>query len=89
MAFDILDWLIMKVVIWICLIALIAIIIGLPFFIYGFYIQSTSPIFSLYKNQWNCTQSKNVTTTTYNLVGKVMVPITSTHEECIQYTKVK
>ena len=48
---------------------------------------SKSPTFTLYKNQWKCTETTSYYTTTNILVGKVIVPQTQRVTECINYQR--
>ncbi len=48
---------------------------------------SKSPTFTLYKNQWTCTETTSYYTTTNVVVGKVIVPQTSRVTECINYQR--
>lgn len=55
---------------------------------WAFWGQQTSPtLATLKKNEWFCTQSHPVTTTTYVQSSRVMVPITSTNRVCDQYNR--
>ena len=47
----------------------------------------SSDLATLKKNEWFCSQSHPVTTTTYVKSGSVMVPVTSTHQVCDQYNR--
>ena len=48
---------------------------------------SKSPTFTLYKNQWTCTETTSYYTTTNVVVGKVSVPQSSRVTECINYQR--
>lgn len=41
--------------------------------------------FELRKDEWTCANHKTYTTTTMVMSGKVMVPITTTHVDCINW----
>jgi hypothetical protein len=57
---------------------------GLPF---AFIVHETGPVLvTLLKSEWHCSASHQETTTTYIQVGKVMVPSTTTHDVCDQYS---
>jgi len=50
--------------------------------------EAQSPdLATLKKSEWVCAQSHPVTTTTYIMTGKVLVPVTNTHQECDQYNR--
>lgn len=50
--------------------------------------ESQSPdLATLKKNEWVCSASHSVSTTTYVKSGSVMVPVTSRHQECDVYSK--
>jgi hypothetical protein len=40
---------------------------------------------TLTKDEWRCTAQHTRTSTSYIMSGKVLVPVTSTHEVCDQY----
>ena len=87
MAMDILEWIFENVMPW----ALLAVILFLFFLgiagIISFYQYCRSPDFTLKKEEWECTKKVDVESTYYIMVGKVMVPQTSTTEECVQWTR--
>jgi hypothetical protein len=63
----------------------LAVIVGiLP---WAAYADSQDPHISLNKTEWVCTARHSMTTTTFVMSGKVMVPITSTHQVCDQYNR--
>lgn len=64
----------------------ILIIIG-GYAVYAIWDQSNQPTFSLYKNQWECVETRVYYTQTILLVGKVMVPQTTRNVECINYVR--
>lgn len=50
--------------------------------------QEQSPdLATLKKNEWFCTAHHTVVTTTMVMSGKVMVPVTSSHQVCDQYNR--
>lgn len=49
--------------------------------------ESGPTLATLLKSEWHCTGSKMVQSTTYSLVGNVMVPITSTSDVCVKYER--
>ena len=82
LAFDILEFLFLKIMPWI-LLALI--FLGLPFLIYSYVHESNKPEFCLKKDEWRCAKVHEYQSTTYILVGKVMVPQTTTHRDCVDW----
>lgn len=82
----ILEWLEEKMAVLIVLFIIAAVLIvgGL---IAGFIISATSETFTLVKAEWNCTASHEETTTFYNKVGNVMVPMTTTNDVCDKYER--
>ncbi len=50
-------------------------------------VDAQSPTISIRKDQWECTKSVDVTTTTYVQSGKVLVPMTITSQECTTYVR--
>lgn len=60
----------------------------LAFIPWQFYIQEKSPdLVTLKKNEWFCSQQHSEVTTSMIMTGKVMVPVTTTHEVCDQYNR--
>jgi hypothetical protein len=57
------------------------------FGVYAIWYQSKQPTFTLYKNQWDCAETRVYYTQTTILVGKVMVPQTTRNVECINYVR--
>lgn len=43
--------------------------------------------YSLPRNRWSCTAEVVENTTTYVLVGKIMMPTTTSNHECTQYNR--
>lgn len=64
----------------------LCIVIGiLPWMVYA---ENQSPdLATLKKNEWTCSQSHTVVTTTMIMAGKTMVPVVTSHQECDQYNK--
>lgn len=60
-------------------------IIGLVF--YAGVSESRSPILTLKKSEWECTGTRSESITTYVQSGKVMVPLTTYHDVCVEYQK--
>lgn len=83
---DILDWLTDYILPWVAILAIVFIVLIVPVLIYGAIKSNESPTFELRKDRWRCTASHPVTTTTYVMVGKVLMPISSTHNECDQWS---
>lgn len=61
----------------------------LPFAIYRAVKQSRSATFELYKNEWQCTKTEKVSTTTYSIIGGLIHPQTSTTDVCVCWEKIK
>ena len=55
--------------------------------IYVEFTKAQSPTIALRKTEWECTGTRQESTTTYVQSGKVMVPITTYHDVCVEYTK--
>jgi uncharacterized membrane-anchored protein YhcB (DUF1043 family) len=85
----IIDWLVENVLGWVFIILLVGLIIGGIIFAVSAYKQSQSPTFSLYKNEWTCTNKKTETVTTYVKSGDVLIPVVSHVDSCLQYTKIE
>lgn len=85
--FDCFEWLMKNVVMTLLCIAIVVFVLALPFLIYGTYKQSQSPTFTLYKNQWACTNMQRIPITTYVKSGDVMIPVTTYSDECHQWSK--
>lgn len=60
--------------------------VGIPALIYSCYQDSKSPTFELKKAEWDCSNYHDYTTTIYVMAGKVMVPSTTAHHDCIQWS---
>lgn len=54
---------------------------------WAFVDAATAPTFELRKSQWKCAASQRETSTTYILVGKVMVPQYHTHDVCTNWVR--
>lgn len=85
------DWLFEKVMWPLCVIlavtAMLLLLVGLPIMLYAAYQDSKSPTFSLRKDRWECTESEQRTHTTFVMSGKVMIPITTTENHCLQWSE--
>lgn len=57
------------------------------FFVVVAYISAQSPSFELRKDQWSCTATVVVPTTIYVESGKVLMPVTTTHNECTNWKR--
>lgn len=86
-AFEYGEWLFGNVVMPLCLLLVTLFILAIPFLIYGCIQESKRPTFELKKGDWECTDTRTVTSTYYINVNNVMVPQTSSHEECIQWSR--
>lgn len=82
----IIDWTIDHVMGWFLLLCVAALVFCIGAAIYAGYSGERSPKIELNKNEWTCTHNHQVTTTTYVLAGKVLVPITETSNICDNYT---
>jgi hypothetical protein len=83
MSDDVIEFLIVKIIMPFVVISTLIGIICIPFLFYQGLMQSESPTFKLYKNEWQCTQAKSIPTMV--MMGKIMVPENDT--KCIQYEK--
>lgn len=54
---------------------------------YAIYASSNSETFTLKKSEWQCIATEPRTVTTYIQSGKILVPITTTYDECTQYKR--
>lgn len=82
----IIDWTMDHVVGWLLIGITVFVVGAIGALIYYGYQDSHSPTISLKKSEWTCTHSHRVTTTTYVMSGKVIVPITTTDNICDNYT---
>ena len=80
------DFLMDKVVVPGVVIFLALIVLAIPFGIYACIKADQSPTFTLHKDAWACTASHVTTSTTYIMVGKVMVPQTVSSTVCDQWS---
>jgi hypothetical protein len=51
-------------------------------------VETQQPSITIQKADWNCTQAVKRSSTTYVQTGQVMNPITTTYDDCVQYTRV-
>jgi hypothetical protein len=56
--------------------------------IVGTIVESEQPTITIKKADWNCTQAVKRSSTTYVQTGQVMNPITTTYDDCVQYTRI-
>lgn len=55
---------------------------------WAFIAEQRSPdLATLKKNEWFCSSSHTVVTTTMVMSGKVMIPVTQSHQVCDQYQR--
>ena len=90
MAWDLMEWFMEHVGGWLLILAGLFAAVLLGVLVYGAYLEIFGPPetkITLIKSEWACTGSHNVPITTYVQSGKVMVPITSNHLECTQWSK--
>lgn len=81
------DFLMDKVMPWfvgLILVVAVGMVLLIPVALYAEY---KAEKFYLRKDQWTCTASRLETSTTYIQSGNVMVPITSTHKHCTQWSE--
>lgn len=78
------EFLLFKIVIPFSVIFVIALIIALPISIYY---DSKEPKFFLEKKDWICMQEHTYLATTMVPSGRIMIPIVTTHKDCIQWNK--
>ena len=51
------------------------------------YTEAKSPKLELVKTEWSCTKTIGVTSTMFIKSGDVLVPVPTTHQECITYER--
>ena len=73
---------------WFILVCLIILPLFLGLIIYAAWEDGKSPTITLKKSEWMVTHTRPITTTTYILSGKVLIPLTTTTEEPDQYTRI-
>lgn len=76
-----------KFLFWLLVSIIGLVIAALGFGVYAIWYQSKQPTFSLYKNQWECVQTRVYYTQTSTVVGKTVVPQTQRNVECINYVR--
>ena len=84
---DAFDWVMGHLVMPLVLLLVVLFVLALPVLGYAWWKQSNSPTFTLYKNQWACTNMQRVPITTYVQSGNVMVPVTTYADECHQWSR--
>ena len=65
----------------ICSLALVGLVL------YGVITKSQSPVIQLTKTEWQCTGTKSESSTVYVQSGKVLVPVTTYHDVCVEYQR--
>ena len=50
--------------------------------------EAERPTITIKKAEWICTQAVKRSSTTYVQTGQVMNPITTTYDDCVQYTRI-
>lgn len=83
---NILMFIIEKVVLPLFVIFVVVLLLSVPFLIYSWHQDSKRPEFSLKKDDWSCSKIYEYTTQSMIMVGKIMVPQTTTHKDCIQWS---
>ncbi len=63
------------------------IIFGVPIGAYAIYTYSGKPTFELKKDEWSCTKVHERTTSHMVMVGKVMVPQSTTSNVCVEWSR--
>jgi hypothetical protein len=51
-------------------------------------VDAEQPTITIKKADWTCTQAVKRSSTTYVQTGQVMNPITTTYDDCVQYTRI-
>lgn len=80
------DFIFEKIFFPIMFIFIILIFLAIPFAIYDWYKEAKRETFHLKKDDWSCSKEYKYTTSTMILVGKVIIPQTITHQDCIQWS---
>lgn len=81
------DFVIRKLMIPVMLIIfIVGFFFGIPYCLISAYREAKKPTFELIKADWSCTKEYEYITTSMVMSGKVMVPITTTHHDCIQWS---
>ena len=76
-----------KFLFWLLVSIIGLVIAALGFGVYAMWYQSKQPTFNLYKNQWECVETRVYYTQTSIVVGKTIVPQTQRNVECINYVR--
>jgi hypothetical protein len=82
----ILDWLCDHVFPWFVIVSVVLLVVALILFGCKACVDSRAEHFSLRKDGWICTKAHQVSSTTYVMVDKVMIPIESASTVCDQWT---
>jgi hypothetical protein len=64
----------------------VAVMVGLLFPVWYFFLRDDRPTFELKKDDWSCTRVKEWESQHMVMVGKVAVPQVVTHNDCIQWS---
>ena len=83
---NLLDWVADRFAVVIVGIFLI-IVAGFAFLIDAFIRDSQAPTIALRKTEWACTGTRREAVTTYVQIGKVLTPITTYYDVCVEYSK--
>jgi fatty acid desaturase len=54
----------------------------------GVTVDAERPTITIKKADWTCTQAVKRSSTTYVQTGQVMNPITTSYDDCVQYTRI-
>ncbi len=83
----ILDRLMTYVIMPLVILGILALVVIIPVACYKTYQDFTAETFSLKKTDWNCTATHSYTTTSTMIVGKAVIPQTTQHNDCVQWTR--
>lgn len=83
---EVLNFCVEKIIMPACVLCILLLIVAVPFGIYAWYKADQAPTFALRKDRWQCTAAHTETSTTYIMVGKVLVPSTRTSSVCDQWS---
>lgn len=90
LAFEIIEWFMENIFGWLVILAVLALVGWLGWYgVHSWQHRNDPPpvSVSLPLNEWACTQMHRIPTTIYIKSGDVMVPITTYHKECYQWSK--
>ncbi len=73
---------------WGILWALMFVVLLILIVVVGETVDAERPTITIKKDDWTCTQAVKRSSTTYVQTGQVMNPITTTYDDCVQYTRI-